>query len=200
MIVIHNGLTKILLDIRGLIIRNSIESREKKRRFNGCCFFETLLMLFATFDGAKSKEVQSSTADIKPRAKFVRTPSSYLEEDYVLLIELYHKIYSEGYKVRDYQAMLRYLRDFKSAFQEYLIKESAEFHSYLQKNFEDDMSALEVVKDFRGNLNSIATTVISFCDKYKEPTLIVSNAYQFDRDYQEVGRVLSWEFGLLTRK
>lgn len=162
-------------------------------------FFQKFFKVRCKFATTELKKSASAIAGIKPRARFDDVLSPYLRDDYVgenyaLLFDLYRKVYSEGYEASDHDAMLRHLQDFRSTFQEVLIKESSEFYRYLQQNCKDETSSLDVIKDFRTNMNGIAAVVIPFCQKYRESTLMTSHDHQFESDYREVGRALANDF------
>lgn len=142
----------------------------------------------------QSTQSASSITAIRKGIKYDRELIQHLEEDHVLLFDLYTKIYSDGYEVSDDDSMRRYLEDFKSTFQGHLIKENVKFYNYLQQNLKDDPSSLDVVKDFRQDMNGIATLVVAFCKKYREPELEGNISKQFEIDYEEVGRLLVKRF------
>ena len=113
-----------------------------------------------------------------------------LEEDHEKLVEIYGRVWSEGYEKKDFSTLGNLLSEFKSVFQSHLLKENVKFYAYLEQSMTNDAHSLSVVKEFRRDMNDIANAVISFCKKYERPTYTQSAIEQFKKDYEGIGQAL----------
>ncbi|MGX5172850.1 hemerythrin domain-containing protein [Aliikangiella sp. IMCC44653] len=113
-----------------------------------------------------------------------------LESDHSKLVNLYSRIWSEGYEKKDFAAMSRLIAQFKSDFQAHLLTENVKFYVYLEQTLANDKHNLNIVKEFRTDMNDIANAVVKFCKTYQgdlTPELVV----KFKSDYTAVGEVLT---------
>lgn len=114
-----------------------------------------------------------------------------LEADHSQLVSLYGKIWDEGFETKNYAKVARYLSEFKSLFQGHLLKENVRFYVYLEQTLGKDKHTLAVVKEFRTDMNDIATTVISFCKRYSKTSWTPTMELQFKKEYMLVGEALT---------
>ncbi len=113
-----------------------------------------------------------------------------LESDHSNLVGLFGRIWSEGYEKKDFVAMSRLISQFKSDFQAHLLTENVKFYVYLEQTLANDQHNLNIVKEFRTDMNDIANAVVKFCKTYQgdlTPQLVL----QFKTDYATVGEVLT---------
>ena len=119
-----------------------------------------------------------------------------LKEDHSKLVDLYGRIWKEGYEKRDYRKLSSLLAEFKSGFQSHLLKENVKFYVYLEQSLQEDVHTLQVVKDFRVDMNDIANAVIQFCKRYQHDIYTLEMEQDFEKDYITIGEVLTRRVGL----
>ncbi len=113
-----------------------------------------------------------------------------LERDHEMLVEIFGKIWSEGYEKSDFDTLCLHLSEFKSLFQSHLLKENVKFYVYLEQSLRRDTHSLSIVKEFRKDMNDIANAVIAFCKKYDKPEYTEVAHESFKADYQGIGQAL----------
>ena len=123
-----------------------------------------------------------------------------LKNDHHQLIRIYQRIWSEGYEKRDFQKIAELLRAFKSTFQAHLIKENVSFYVYLEQSLTRDIHTLQIVKDFRTDMNDIANAVVQFCKRYTREVFTAEMQMDFKRDYEKIGEALTRRVSLEERE
>lgn len=113
-----------------------------------------------------------------------------LEKDHEMLVEIFGKIWSQGYEKSDFDAVCFHLSDFKALFQSHLLRENVKFYVYLEQALRKDSHSLSIVKEFRKDMNDIANAVIGFCKKYDKPEYTEVAHEAFKADYQAIGQAL----------
>ncbi|UTA46925.1 hemerythrin domain-containing protein [Simiduia sp. 21SJ11W-1] len=114
-----------------------------------------------------------------------------LEADHSKLVELYGKMWDEGFEKKNYVKLTRILGEFKSLFQGHLLKENVRFYVYLEQSLGNDKHTLAVVKEFRSDMNDIANAVIGFCKRYGKGQFTPAMELQFKKDYTAIGEALT---------
>lgn len=114
-----------------------------------------------------------------------------LKKDHHALVDIFQRIWSEGYERQDYHRLAELLTQFKSSFQAHLIKENVRFYVYLEQTLTDDVHTLQIVKDFRADMNEIANAVVQFCKRYTHEAYTAEMIRDFKRDYQKIGEALT---------
>ncbi|WP_144394960.1 hemerythrin domain-containing protein [Pleionea sediminis] len=114
-----------------------------------------------------------------------------LKNDHSKLVDLYGKLWDEGYSMKDFKRLSSLIAEFKASFQSHLLKENVKFYVYLEQSLSDDLHTLQVVKDFRSDMNDIANAVIQFCKKYQHQAFTDEMEQEFERDYIKIGEVLT---------
>ncbi len=114
-----------------------------------------------------------------------------LENDHARLVNLFGEIWSDCFLKKDYKKMAAKLDSFKYEFQSHILKENVKFYVYLEQNLADDAHSLDIIKEFRRDMNGIANAVIKFCRKYNEPKLSAELAAEFEEDYNNIGSALT---------
>ncbi|MFA0811850.1 hemerythrin domain-containing protein [Microbulbifer epialgicus] len=114
-----------------------------------------------------------------------------LEDDHRQLISIFQRMWSEGFEKHDYRQLSQLLSQFKSAFQTHLIKENVRFYVYLEQTLAGDAHTLQVVKDFRADMNEIANAVVQFCKHYNHEAFTPEMIGNFKMDYQKIGEALT---------
>jgi len=113
-----------------------------------------------------------------------------LEGDHGRLVELFGQIWSEGFEKNDYAKTATLVSQFKSDFQAHLLTENVKFYVYLEQSLSKDKHNLEIVREFRTDMNEIANAVVKFCKKYSG-NFNIALIQQFKDDYATVGEVLT---------
>ncbi len=113
-----------------------------------------------------------------------------LKRDHRLLLDIYQRIWSEGYKTKNYPKLVSQIVRFKVRFQAHLLKENVKFYVYLEQKLSDDDHSLQVIKDFRRDMNSIAIAVVSFCKRYSDVKYTSNSIERFSVDYKNIGEAL----------
>jgi regulator of sigma D len=114
-----------------------------------------------------------------------------LKKDHSKLVTIYSNMWKEGFEKRDYKKLASLIAEFKAGFQSHLLKENVKFYVYLEQSLAGDLHTLQVVKDFRTDMNDIANAVIQFCKKYSHQAFTTEMEQEFERDYIKVGEVLT---------
>ncbi|MCW8125655.1 hemerythrin domain-containing protein [Microbulbifer halophilus] len=114
-----------------------------------------------------------------------------LKKDHATLVDLFQRIWDEGFQQRDFYRLAHLLTLFKSGFQAHLIKENVRFYVYLEQHLAGDVHTLQVVKDFRTDMNEIANAVMHFCKRYNHEAFSEQMLRSFERDYRKVGEALT---------
>jgi methionine salvage enolase-phosphatase E1 len=113
-----------------------------------------------------------------------------LEKDHEMLVELFGKIWKNGYEAGDFDALGKHISEFKALFQSHLLKENVKFYAYLEQSMKHDPHSLSVVREFRRDMNDIANAVIGFCKKYERPEFTKAAQESFKKEYQDIGQAL----------
>lgn len=129
------------------------------------------------------------------RIKYKPNLINELEADHKKLVELFGKIWSDAFAKRDYVATNQLITEFKSSFQAHLLAENIKFYVYLEQTLQDDPENLQIVKEFRLDMNKIARTATNFCKRY-QGQFTMRHVEQFETDYKNVGKVLTQRISL----
>ncbi|MEW5249578.1 hemerythrin domain-containing protein [Microbulbifer sp. 2201CG32-9] len=113
-----------------------------------------------------------------------------LKRDHHDLVDAFQRIWSEGYEKRDFRHLSQLLTAFKSSFQAHLIKENVRFYVYLEQALAGDIHTLQIVKDFRTDMNDIANAVVQFCKRYNHEAFSQEMIRDFKLDYDKIGEAL----------
>lgn len=123
-----------------------------------------------------------------------------LKSDHHELIRIYQQIWSEGYEKQNFSKIAELLKAFKSTFQAHLIKENVSFYVYLEQSLTRDSHTLQIVKDFRTDMNDIANAVVQFCKRYSRDMFTREMLADFKRDYEKIGEALTRRVTLEERE
>lgn len=113
-----------------------------------------------------------------------------LEHEHSQLVDLYGRIWQEGFEKNDYAKTASLIAQFKSDFQAHLLTENVKFYVYLEQTLAKDKHNLDIVREFRTDMNEIANGVVKFCKKY-QGNFNIALIQQFKQDYANVGEVLT---------
>ena len=123
-----------------------------------------------------------------------------LKNDHHDLVEIFQRVWSEGYEVHNFHKLSDLLMQFKSGFQAHLIKENVRFYVYLEQALAEDVHTLQIVKDFRTDMNEIANAVVQFCKRYTREAYTQEMVRDFKRDYHKIGEALTRRVTLEERE
>ncbi|WP_237057595.1 hemerythrin domain-containing protein [Microbulbifer sediminum] len=113
-----------------------------------------------------------------------------LKGDHRELVDIFQRIWSEGYERQNFRKLAQLLTTFKSRFQAHLIKENVSFYVYLEQSLSEDLHTRQIVKDFRTDMNDIANAVVQFCKRYSHEAFTQEMLRDFKRDYDKIGEAL----------
>lgn len=82
------------------------------------------------------------------------------------------------------------LAAFKTEFQGHIIKENVKFYVYLEQSLSGDETNIELMRDFRREMNAISRAVVSFCNKYMDAEMHLAAMRQFEQESGEVAAAL----------
>ncbi|WP_018623526.1 hemerythrin domain-containing protein [Kangiella aquimarina] len=119
-----------------------------------------------------------------------------LKGDHNHLVALYGRIWTEGFEANNREKLADLVTQFKRDFQAHLLKENVKFYVYLEQKLSDDSSSMDLVKDFRSEMNDIAQAVIRFCKTYSKPIITAEQKESFKKDFETVGKVLTHRVSL----
>lgn len=144
-------------------------------------------------DADEERYTRSTQAGARPNRTISYDPTlvNALKKDHHTLIDIFQRAWSEGYERQDYRRLAELLTEFKSGFQAHLIKENVRFYVYLEQTLADDVHTLQIVKDFRSDMNEIANAVVQFCKRYTHEAYTAEMIRDFKRDYQQIGEALT---------
>ena len=89
--------------------------------------------------------------------------------------------------VRGFRAQLA---AFKTEFQGHIIKENVKFYVYLEQSLVGDDTNIELMRDFRREMNAISRAVVSFCNKYMDAEMHLAAMRQFEQESGEIAAAL----------
>ncbi len=93
-------------------------------------------------------------------------------------------------KQGDLQGFRNKMAQFKTDFQGHIIKENVKFYVYLEQALANDETNLELIRDFRREMNSISRAVVNFCNKYIESRLDHTAIKQFELESSQIAQAL----------
>lgn len=112
-----------------------------------------------------------------------------LKKDHGELVAMYGQL---GQDVRDgqYQRIPNALLAFKTRLEAHLLIENVRFYVYLEQALSGDSENMLLIRDFRREMNGIARGVVDFVRRYQQMRVTMTNANDFIREYEEVGKLL----------
>jgi len=112
-----------------------------------------------------------------------------LKDDHQELLAIYGEV---GALLQDgrYAAIADVLRRFKTKLDVHLLNENLRFYCYLEERLAATPAELEVMQDFRREMNGIARVVVTFLRKYQMSGVNLHNRETFVGEYQQIGAAL----------
>lgn len=82
------------------------------------------------------------------------------------------------------------LQAFKTEFQGHVIKENVKFYVYLEQSLSNDETNLELIRDFRREMNSISRAVVHFCNRYLDDPMTLAAIQKFAQESNDIAEAL----------
>jgi len=129
---------------------------------------------------------------LKPPERTIRYDPGLVENlrhDHSELVSMYGQL---GQDVRGghYQRIPNGLLAFKTRLEAHLLIENVRFYVYLEQALAQDSDNMAIIRDFRREMNGIARGVVEFVRRYQQLRVNSTNANDFMREYDEVGKLL----------
>jgi hypothetical protein len=113
-----------------------------------------------------------------------------LKTDHQDLLKIYGEVGTLLQNGR-YAAIQEGLRAFKSRLDVHLLNENLRFYCYLEQRLADAPNELQIIKEFRQDMNGIARVVVGFLRKYQAAGVHAQNKDDFLSDYRQIGTALA---------
>ena len=112
-----------------------------------------------------------------------------LKQDHVQLVNQFTSLMPllRNHDVRNFRSRLQ---AFKTEFQGHIIKENVKFYVYLEQSLAKDETNLELIRDFRREMNSISRSVVHFCNRYMDDPMSPLTIQKFAQESNEIAEAL----------
>ncbi len=112
-----------------------------------------------------------------------------LKQDHVGLVAQFTQMVPlfRSSEIRTFRAQLA---SFKTQFQGHIIKENVRFYVYLEQTLAGDETNVELMRDFRREMNAISRAVVGFCNKYNDAKPDLQTIRQFEAEAGDIGKAL----------
>ncbi|MGH8461933.1 MAG: hemerythrin domain-containing protein [Stenotrophobium sp.] len=124
------------------------------------------------------------------RISYSPTLVGSLKDDHEELLATYGEI-ATLLRTERYDEISNHLRDFKNQLDVHLLNENLRFYCYLEEHLAGSPNELEIIKDFRRDMNEISRIVVSFLRKYRMAGVSSANRETFGSEYREIGAALT---------
>lgn len=112
-----------------------------------------------------------------------------LKGDHVRLVNEFTSL-MPALKSGDVKGFKAKLSGFKTDFQGHIIKENVKFYVYLEQSLAGDETNLELMRDFRREMNTISRAVVNFCNRYTEDSMDATGVANFQRESNDIAQAL----------
>lgn len=112
-----------------------------------------------------------------------------LKGDHGELLRMYREVEKMAVEGR-YASIPAALAAFKSKFDLHILNENLRFYCYIEDRAAGNVHSQEIIKHFRGEMNSIARGVVNFVKKYRMAGVRPSNGQEFLTELRQVGVLL----------
>lgn len=155
---------------------------------------EAIRNLFRREDRSQEQSVDPASI----RINYSRTPRSIqydsqlvpqLQEDHRELLETYARVDALLGKGR-FNEIPEALDQFKRRLEGHLLTENVRFYNYVEQQLADDSVNIDIIRDFRREMNGIARTVSRFLKKYMASGVGAWNFNTFRKEYRAIGDAL----------
>lgn len=148
--------------------------------------------LFRAADSEEQKGEETATVDYSRKPRQIQYDSKLvpqLQEDHVELLTTYKRV---NVLLNDgrFEEIPPALKQFKRRLEGHLLTENVRFYNYVEQQLAEDPVNIDIIHDFRKEMNSIARTVVGFLKKYITSGVSSSNFQAFRKEYEAIGEAL----------
>ncbi len=137
-------------------------------------------------EGSTQKEYAPAPGtDIRYDPKLV----DHLKDEHQQLLALYTEI-KTLFENGDYSTVSKKLGEFSSGLQAHLLTENVRLYIYLNYMFTNDETNMELIRNFRREMDGIARVAMNFLKKYEAIGVDEDLANHFAKDFATIGEVL----------
>jgi regulator of sigma D len=148
--------------------------------------------LFRTAEAEQPHVEDSSSVNYSRQARAIQYDPKLvpqLEDDHAELLSTYSRVnvlLSEG----RFEDIPKALKQFKTRLEGHLLTENVRFYNYVEQQLAKDPVNIEIIRDFRKEMNSIARTVVGFLKTYISSGVNTGNFNAFRKEYRAIGEAL----------
>lgn len=148
--------------------------------------------LFRTAESEQPQVEDSASLNYSRKARSIQYDPKLvpqLEEDHAELLGTYGRVnvlLSEG----RFEEIPKALKQFKTRLEGHLLTENVRFYNYVEQQLAEDPVNIDIIRDFRKEMNGIARTVVGFLKKYITTGVNASNFNAFRKEYRAIGEAL----------
>lgn len=148
--------------------------------------------LFRAGDSGQQKVEDKATIDYSRKPRQIQYDPKLvpqLQEDHVELLTTYKRI---NVLLNDgrFEEIPGALKQFKRRLEGHLLTENVRFYNYVEQQLAEDPVNIDIIHDFRKEMNSIARTVVGFLKKYITSGVGSANFQVFRKEYEAIGEAL----------
>lgn len=113
-----------------------------------------------------------------------------LKRDHADLVALYQRI-GQSQQAGKFNEIRAELINFKTRFEAHILTENVRFYTYLEQSLTANGDNVDLMRDFRREMNAIARGAVDFVKRYQSAAFDQVQREQFAQDYQAVGALLT---------
>ena len=112
-----------------------------------------------------------------------------LKTDHQNLLSIYGEI-NEAFTAKNYPLVTEKLKALKRGFMDHILVENVSLYVYMKNSFRDDEENVELVQDFRSEMDGIGKVVRAFIMKYETIGIDADLAASFGEELAGIGEAL----------
>lgn len=112
-----------------------------------------------------------------------------LEDDHQDLLRIFGEI-NAAFADNDYSQVTENLKEFKHGFLDHILVENVSLYVYMKSAFSDDEANIELVQEFRSEMDGIGKAVRAFLLKYETIGIDKDLAASFENELAGIGEAL----------
>ena len=149
----------------------------------------------------KDKEQKSSVEESRVEVEVIHRPApgteirynpnlvNKLEDDHQELLGIFGEI-NEAFAVADYSLVTDKLKEFKRGFLDHILVENVSLYVYMKSAFHDDEANIDLIQEFRSEMDGIGKVVRAFLLKYETIGVDKDLASSFGAELAGIGEAL----------
>ncbi len=141
------------------------------------------------YDFGREDERRPSVSVVKNTIRYDRELIPQLKHDHGRLVEQFTAL-QPLLQAGDIKGFKEKLGRFKTDFQAHIIKENVKFYVYMEQSLSHSEVDLELIRDFRVEMNAISRAVVNFCNKYVNDPMTSLGQAAFAREAQSIAQAL----------